>query len=449
MSDAQPVLEAIDYLLARGRRSSVDLEVLATTKKSTSISFQNRKLDQFSFSETRQIGVRVVQGNNEGIAFSESLDHESLDNMLNDAIANARMIHRDWVATMHDGSNLPDMPGLHNPEIEKISVEEKIQVARELESAALERDPRIASVAYSRYGDSTAQMWIANTRGLQGNYKTNSCHAYARCLAGDGTSNVMSGEVRVGRDFRKLDARQIAHIAADKTLARLGAIRPETGKYSIIFENRVAEDLLGLIGSYFSAKSVDEQHSPLAGKMNQRIFSPKITLTDDPFLPEALGSRPFDDEGYSSEKTVLVYEGQLHNLLTSSVMARKMGLPHTASASRGPATEINVSPSNLVIAPGRSHLGSMLNSQNKVILITDLLGHAGFRRGSGDFSLPFEGDLYENGKRIVALKDFLISGNILDVFNQVEEVGNDVLSPLGGTISPSLLVHDLNIAGQT
>ncbi len=54
----------------------------------------------------------------------------------------------------------------------------------------------------------------------------------------------------------------------------------------------------------------------------------------------------------------------------------------------------------------------------------------------------------EGGKRVAPLKDFLISGNILQLFQGIEGLGNDVLAPLGTAVSPSLLVRGMNVAGR-
>lgn len=449
MNEILPMSDALNYLLDKASKNKKEIEVLATERKSTGISFHTQKLDQFSFSETHQIGVRVIDGDHEGVAFSESLSTESLDSLFSDALSNSKMIKRDWISHLHDGSDLPQMDGIYNAELEQVPVENKIQAAKRLESLALEHDKRITNVTATRYGDSCSQVWIANTRGLHGTYKTNSCYGVVRCLAKDDTGNVMSGEVDVQRRFDSLNIDQIAKRGVEKTVARMGATRPKTGRYTVVFENRVAEDLLSLFASYFSAKAVDEKTSPLAGKLNQKVFSEHLNLIDDPFISIGMSSRPFDDEGYISQKTQLIKDGVLTNFLTNSVLARKLNLPHTKSASRSPSSDLDISSSNLVVSAGKSDLQSLLNSDSKVILISDVLGHAGFRRNSGDFSLPFEGDLFENGKRQTALKDFLISGNILQVFSQIEAVGNDVLPPVGSTISPSLLVRDLNVAGQS
>jgi len=445
----QPMLDAIEFLLDTATDKNLDAEVLAFKRSSTAISFQQRKLDQFSLSDTQQIGVRVLDGKHEGVAFSESLDSSSLEDMLTAAHENARAIEKEWVSELRGEQKLPAMDSLFNPALLDVTTEQKITAAEKLESSALDFSPEIQSVAYSRYADATATAWIANTKGLRGTYKNNYCMAYASCLAKDGAGAVMDGEVEMGRDFGKLNTAAIAKMAAEKTLKRRGATRPKTGTYTIVFENRAAESLLGLITGYFSAKAVDENRSPLKGKLNTPLFAKALTLTDDPFLTDAGGSRPFDEEGYASQKTTLVENGLIKNFLTNSVLARKMKLPHTANASRAPSTDLDVSATNIVVAPGKQAFVDLVNADAKVIVISNMLGFAGFRGASGDFSIPMEGSLYENGRWSVPLKDFLISGNILQLLGNVEAVGNDVRKPIGGVISPSLLVRGLNVAGQS
>lgn len=448
MSDTAAMDQAIDQLMEMAKEKKMDLEVLGAQRSSTAISFNNRKMDQFSFSETRTLGVRLIAGQNEGVAYTESLDRDSLENVLDEARANAKMIHREWISELHSPAKLPEMKELFNPKLEQVPVADKIAQAEILETAALEYDKRIQNVAYARYGDGSSQMWIANSKGLRGSYKMNICYAYAKCLAKDGENSVMAGEYETHHGFENLDGGRVAKTAARKTLERMGATRPDTGKYTVVFENRVAESLIGMIAGYFSAKSIDDQSSPLAGKLGQKIFSSNLTLTDDPFYKHGAASRPFDDEGYPSQATVLVDAGKVNSFLTNSVLARKLKLAHTASADRAPSSDLDVSATNVVVKPGAQSLDALLNGDSKVILITDIMGTAGFRATSGDFSIPVEGQMYENGKRVRPLKDFLMSGNILQLLSGIEAVGNDALAPIGNIICPSLLVRGLNIAGK-
>lgn len=444
----QEMDQALDYLLETAKEQKLALEVMAFQKAATAISFQDRKMDQFSFSETRQLGLRVLEGKHEGVAYTESLDRDSLDSVLSEARANAKMIEREWISELHSAKNLPEMKELYNPALDEVSTDDKVKAASQLEAAALDYDPRIVKVAYNRYGDSKFESWLANSEGLRASFKSNACFAYTYAMAKDGDAAVQAFHYEAGRDFGKLDASAIAKRSAEKTLKRIGATRPNTGLYTIVFENRVAEDLIGMITGYFSAKAVDKKSSPLAGKLGQPVFSKKLTLIDDPFYAGGQGSRPFDDEGYASRKTTLVENGSVANFLTNSIMAKKMNLAHTASAARSPSSDLDVSATNVVVAPGKMSLDQLLNADKDVILITDIMGKAGFRATSGDFSLPVEGHLYSQGKHSRPLKDFLISGNILQLLNGIEEVGSDALTPIGNSICPSLLVRGVNVAGQ-
>lgn len=448
MNSNRQMDQALDYLLESAKEQKLSVEVMALQKSSTGISFQDRKLEQFDFSETRQLGVRVLDGKHEGVAYTESLDSDSLDDVLDEARANAKMIEREWISELHAGESLPQMRELYNPSLDDVSTDDKIRAAGLLESAALDFDPRIEKVASARYGDTKYESWLANSKGLRASFKGNTCYAYAYAMAKDGDNNVMAYHYDAGRDFGKLDVATIAKRSAEKTLQRIGASRPTTGLYTIVFENRVAESLIEMITGYFSAKSVDKKSSPLAGKLGQPVLSRKLNLTDDPFFTAGHGARPFDDEGYASRKTALVENGVIANFLTNSIMAKKMKLAHTASAARSPSSDLDVSASNIVVTPGKAGLNELLNADAQVILITDVLGRAGFRATSGDFSLPVEGHLYSQGKPSRPLKDFLISGNILQLLNAVEEVGSDALPPVGNTICPSLLVRGVNVAGQ-
>lgn len=447
MSELMTMDDAIDYVLKQA--TGLDLEVLAHEKKSTGVGYQNRKVDQFTFSETHQLGVRILDGKNEGVAFTESLDRESLDEVVAQARDNARMIQKEWTAELRPKSDLPKMDALFNPKLEDVPVDKKLEAAGILEAAALDFDPAIKAVAYTRYSDVSARTWIANTRGLRGDYRQNFCMAYTYCVAQDGENSVVAGETRADRDFAKLDPRAIALEAAQKALARRGAVRPDTGVYTVVFENRAAENLIGLVSGYFSGKSIDEGTSPLKGKLGTQVFSPKLSLSDDPFHPRAGGSRPFDEEGFASKKTPLIENGVVKNFLTNSVLARKLSLPHTASASRSPSSDLDVGSTNLVVANGASTFADLVSSDNKVIVVTNIQGSAGFRATSGDFSLPVEGELYENGRKVSPLKDFLLSGNILKILGDVEAVGDDAKDPVGSVISPSLLVRGVNVVGKS
>jgi PmbA protein len=118
-----------------------------------------------------------------------------------------------------------------------------------------------------------------------------------------------------------------------------------------------------------------------------------------------------------------------------------MNLPATASASRGPRSELGISYSNLVVTPGVDSLEVLLSRYPRMIYITEFKGyHAGYQGGSGDFSFQSEGELWENGRRVGPIADFVTSGNVLELLRSIEKVGARVRRPDGSIRVPDLLV---------
>jgi PmbA protein len=204
-----------------------------------------------------------------------------------------------------------------------------------------------------------------------------------------------------------------------------------------------------MISSYFSAKEVHEGKSLFEGKLGQQIASEKFELIDDPFEMKGTGVRPFDDEGAPSKKTDLIERGTLKNFLTNLEFASRMKLPHTSHAARGPSSSMDISPTNLVVQKGTKSLNELLSSSAKVVYLTNFSGglHAGFKESTGDFSMPAEGFLYENGESVGPIDQFVMSGNVLDLLLEIVDLGDEYNEPGSSMICPDVLIKSLSFAG--
>jgi len=81
------------------------------------------------------------------------------------------------------------------------------------------------------------------------------------------------------------------------------------------------------------------------------------------------------------------------------------------------------------------------------VLITDVMGMHTANSISGDFSVGASGFLVENGTVLHPVKEIALSGNILDLFASVDQVGND-LRFFGAVGSPSLRIAALDVSGH-
>ena len=83
------------------------------------------------------------------------------------------------------------------------------------------------------------------------------------------------------------------------------------------------------------------------------------------------------------------------------------------------------------------------------VYINDVSGlHAGLNPQSGNFSLQSTGFLIEDGKKGRPLDLVTISGNLIDVFKDVVEVGNDVTLSPSGVSTQSVLIKQIGVSGK-
>jgi PmbA protein len=453
------------HLESLAKKDGVELELIVEKGDALGLSVSKGKLEKFDSSQTQVGGIRIVLNGVEGYSWTESLETPDLEAAYRDALEGARFTSRGEsqkvrVELWGSGSmKVVEDPSLFNDSREKVPLESKIERAKLLESKSLGRDSRIANVPYNRYSETSGEVMIFNSKGVRARQRRSGVMGYTYCLAksGEGATaeSRMAGESFFTRNALNVPIDDVAAAAAEKAVAKLGAVSPETGRYPIVIDCEVAAELFGLIADYFSAKSLAEKTTIYAKEKNplsnlgQTIGSPLLEIVDDPRLEGGVGNRPFDAEGVPTNKTTLVERGILKSFLSNSVYAKRLGLPHTANASRGARSQLDVAPSNLVVKGGQESLQELLARYPKVIYITDFTGyHAGFQHGSGAFSFQSEGELWENGQRVSALCNFVVAGSIDEMLKGLEKVSSRQSPKTSNVVAPDLLISSLSVAGS-
>lgn len=453
------VIEAVNFetpfekIQAQAKKDGAEVEMLVERGESFSTSFQKGNPEKFDSSASHCAGLRVILNGFEGYSYSENLSDEALLSAYQEALKNAKFTgqagdSKKKSALLDNSSDVKENLALVNDSLDSLDVPQKLERGKALEAIALKMDPRITACPYNGYSETQSEVQILNSRGVRRKQRKTSVVGYVYCLAKQGDESKMSGEGFFTRQSSKFDPKHVAEIAAKKTLSKLGAEQPETGMYPVVIDAETAAEFVGLFLDSFSAKSVEEKTSLFGQELGKTIASETLTMIDDPFF-DGMGTRAFDSEGAPVQKTPLLENGKLANFLTNSVLAKRMNLPHTASAARSARSQLDVGISNLVIKKGNETLEQLLAKYPKVIYITDFTGyHAGYQSGSGDFSLQSEGELWENGKRVKALSNFVTSGNVKQVLKSIEGLSNREMPPMSSVIAPDLLISSLSIAGK-
>lgn len=433
----------------QARKDGAKVEMLISGGENLKIGYSKKKLESFESTQSQMAGLRVILGANQGYAYTENLSDESLLRTYGEALNNAKTVQKGETqeVPLLKPQSVQAMNHLYHPE--EVAMDKKLEIARMLEEKCLEKDARIQSVPYSGFNETLNFKRILNSEGLDQEFKQNYFSGYAYPLAKEGESTKMDGEGFFARSFKDINVQEVADEGVGRAISRLGAQKLATGNYAVVIDRTQFPMVLQMITDYFSAKEVHEGKSLFGGKLGQKIASEKFQLMDDPFEPTGTSVRPFDDEGAASQKTVLFEKGVLKNFLTNLEYSKKMNLPHTAHARRSPASQQGIAPTNLVVTKDAKSLQELLASYDKVVHLTEFSAglHAGFKESTGDFSMPAEGFLYENGKKVGPIDQFVMSGNVLDLLRDIEELGNEYGKPGTSMICPDVLVKPLSFAG--
>jgi PmbA protein len=79
------------------------------------------------------------------------------------------------------------------------------------------------------------------------------------------------------------------------------------------------------------------------------------------------------------------------------------------------------------------------------LYVLDAMGIHTANPVSGDYSVGVTGIWIENGVAAYPVKEAVLSGNILEMFSNIEAIGDD-LTFFGGIGCPSLMVREMNIS---
>ena len=159
-----------------------------------------------------------------------------------------------------------------------------------------------------------------------------------------------------------------------------------------------------------------------------------MTLKDEPHLIKTPGARYFDNEGVATQPMSIFEGGVLKTYFIDTYRANKMGIDPTISSA-----------SILTIDMGDKDLEALIAGVNKGILVTGFNG-GNCNSTTGDFSYGIEGFLIEGGKMVQPISEMNVTGNMLKLWNQLVEVGNDPRQSSSWRI-PSLHFEGIDFSG--
>ncbi|MFC4411783.1 TldD/PmbA family protein [Chungangia koreensis] len=440
------ILNYQEKLLAQGKEYGFEaMEVYYEKTSSFGCGVFNGELEHYETAEAGGLSFRGLIDGKMGYAYTEKIDEDSIQFLLERAKNNAGVLESDEMDEIFEGSPAYQNEDWFSESLSKVTIPEKISLMLEIEKKISEYNPKIKLVN-GRLKDMAGEKAIANSKGLALHERQNYIYLYFTVVVEDGSEKKSANTFKITRDFSKWNTDEIAKEAAEEVLKSLNEKSVANKKYPVLFRRDAAAAFIATFNSIFSAEEAQFGQSLLAGKSGEKIAADTVTFIDDPFHPLGLSNRNFDSEGVASQELTVVENGVLKTLLHNRKTAKKDGVETTGHAYKSYKGTLSVAPSNFYVKPGVKEYEQLISGLQEGILITELSGlHSGANPVSGDFSVAARGYYVKDGKIEAPTTLMTIAGNFFTVLNDVVEAGSDLEFGPSGVGSPSLLVKGLSV----
>ena len=425
------------------------------------------------------VGVRVLNGEKTGYAYSESTAREDMVACARAASAIAdgtSAFYEHSVPATANGSRLVGrrFRGAPNPAADRYPVsihwrttESSVLIPylQKLESEIRARDTRVVKVIGVISWQVTDILMYNSLKECK--YETRPMGAFSATVifqqGGKVENKTVSRSFRAGVEM--LSEQVVEEMAAQAVKGideRFDARRPKGGQMPVVMGAGASGILLHeAMGHAFEADFNRKGTSIFSDKMGQQVCPKGIQIIDDGTLKGNRGALNFDDEGVPGQKTYMVEDGILTSYLHDRISARHYGVSPTGNGRResfryAPIPRMratymesgDAAPADIVASvPQGIYVDEFSNGQVKI--------------GEGDFTFFVKsGFLIENGRLTAPVKDINIIGNGPEALRDVLAVGNDLaIDPGTWTCGkeqsvpvscgiPTVLIKNLTVGGE-
>lgn len=431
---------AEDALNEAGRLGSSSAEVAISSSTGLSVNVRMGEVETIEHTRDKALGITVYLGHKKGSASTTDFSAQAVRECVAAACGIARHTAEDKFAGLADAQrmavDIPDLD-LHHPW--RLSPEAATDIALETEDAARSLDARIVNSEGAGVNRVEGVQVYANSHGFCAGYPSSRHSISCAVIAADDAGMQRDYWYTLSRDPGALEtAQDVGRRAAERTLRRLGARRLSTRKVPVLFSAQTASGLLGHFVNAVRGGNLYRKASFLVDALGKQVFAAHVRIHEQPHLPGAIGSAPFDAEGVATVNRDLVKDGILQGYVLSSYSARKLGMQTTANA--GGVHNLSADAS-----PGSADLEGLLAAMGSGLYVTELMG-MGINTVTGDYSRGAAGFWVEDGAICYPVEEITIAGNLRDMYLGIEAIGADQ-DRRGNIRTGSVLIGAMTVAG--
>ena len=400
---------------------------------SDSVTVLNGDIDKVTHSADRSLYFYIFADGRYGTFSTNRLETDELESFIGNAIVMAKMLGEDEcrrlpeISRMEKNAKAGMELGLFDRTYLEKDADERIATASAMslfKHAAPEKGYRIISEE-CEYTDSYDDTFLVDSQGFEGRHTETVFSAFTEITIEDEEENKYSGFWWENTPFAdKIIPEDISKMALDNAVRQIGPKPRKGGRYRMVVDRTCASRLVSPIFTALNASSVQQKMSFLEGCEGTRVFSEGMTIMDFARTPGKAGSRLFDTEGVATSDAPIIEDGVVKRYFVNTYMARKMGIEPAVEDVSRPCLMPYMKGMDLPYEEKEVSLEDILKCCRNGIYVT------GFNGGNcnpvtGDFSYGVEGFAFKDGKITHPVREMLITGNMIKLWNSLVAAGTD------------------------
>ena len=371
----------------------------------------NGEVDKVSHSLDRSMQINLFVDGRYGTFSSNRFEKEGLEAFIKEAISTVKMLEKDSFRDLPaperqakdatDGRELD----LYDPEYENMTAEKR----RALALGSSRFSEELISEE-GEYSDSLFDSVTIDSNGLFARHTETSFEIGFEVTVEDKKGNRYSGywwDATPRLKDLKIDT--CSSTAIERAKAQIGPKAIKSGKYTVVIDSECASKVLTPVLNALGGFSLQQKNSFMDGTIGKKVFPESLTIMDLPHSKGETGSRLFDSEGVATKETAIIDKGIVKEYFLNTYIAAKMGMEPTVED----ATRVKVLP-----AGGCKTRDDILAKVQDCILVTGFNG-GNSNSATGNFSYGIEGFLVKGGKIAYPVKEALMTGDFLTLWNNL------------------------------
>ena len=430
---ATKALETAKSLGAQNAAASI------SRSQNLNISWRKGKIENMSSSGESGLSIQLFVDDKYGSFGTSDLRPDSIDAFIKKAVDMTRLLQEEPARTLPDPERYKDRADidleLYDANVAAITPNDLVDRCGQLEAECKNHSELPASDIAVEYGTQLYESYRANTNGFEGSQKGSVISGSCEISMNDGDKKPSNYAYSVSRYLADLRSpKTIADEAAIYCKYMLGQKKLDSKSRTLVLDPRVSGSMVSKFLSPLYTSALIMKKSYFQDKIDQVLAAPLFDLHDMPFIKRGLSSGLFDGEGMSRKESTIFDAGKLKQYYLSTYGANKLGLTATSGSN-----------TNLVLTPGKRNRDEIIADVEDGIYIISLLG-GNSDEVRGDFSHGIVGVAIENGKLTTPVSEMNISGNHLELWKNLVEVGNDPRTESTNRI-PTLRIDNVATSG--